>query len=121
MEGVPSIQRDWNTTIISSMDSFSMDKETQRTLDFHNGWFIDPLFFGDYPSSTKKNVGSRLPNFTKEQSKKLKGSFDFVGLNHYGTSYVSDSSSQWIAVERDYMRDSSSKQTVMRDERCPYC
>ncbi|GLJ39344.1 hypothetical protein SUGI_0803370 [Cryptomeria japonica] len=89
---------------------------TQRTLDFHNGWFIDPLFFGDYPSSMKKNVGSRLPNFTKEQSKKLKGSFDFVGLNHYGTSYVSDSSSQWIAAERDYMRDSSSKQTVMRDD-----
>ncbi|XP_059066746.1 beta-glucosidase 31 isoform X2 [Cryptomeria japonica] len=87
---------------------------TQRTLDFHNGWFIDPLFFGDYPSSMKKNVGSRLPNFTKEQSKKLKGSFDFVGLNHYGTSYVSDSSSQWIAAERDYMRDSSSKQTDQR-------
>ncbi|GLJ13302.1 hypothetical protein SUGI_0209980 [Cryptomeria japonica] len=87
-----------------------MDKVTRKTLDFHNGWFIDPLFFGDYPSSMKKNVGSRLPNFTKEQSKKLKGSFDFVGLNHYGTSYVSDSSSQWIAAERDYMRDSSSNQ-----------
>ncbi|XP_057852579.1 uncharacterized protein LOC131062859 [Cryptomeria japonica] len=89
---------------------------TQRTIDFHNGWFIDPLFFGDYPSSMKKIVGSRLPNFTKEQSKKLKGSFDFVGLNHYGTYYVSDSPSQWIATERDYIRDLSSKQTVMRDD-----
>lgn len=33
-------------------------------------------------------VGSRLPKFTKEQSLIVKGSFDFLGLNYYTSSYV---------------------------------
>ncbi|PQQ01830.1 beta-glucosidase 12 isoform X1 [Prunus yedoensis var. nudiflora] len=53
-------------------------------------WFAEPLTSGDYPQSMRSLVGSRLPKFTKEQSKLLIGSFDFLGLNYYTGYYASD-------------------------------
>jgi beta-glucosidase len=49
---------------------------------------MDPLVGGDYPLSMRRLVGNRLPRFTKEQSKLLKGAFDFIGLNYYTTYYA---------------------------------
>ncbi|KAK6247590.1 hypothetical protein QUC31_019155 [Theobroma cacao] len=48
----------------------------QRANDMYLGWFMDPLVYGDYPSSIKKNAGSRLPAFTNRQSKRVKA-FEF--------------------------------------------
>lgn len=33
-------------------------------------------------------VGKRLPQFTKKQSKLVKGTFDFIGINYYTTNYA---------------------------------
>ncbi|XP_057751346.1 beta-glucosidase 12-like [Arachis stenosperma] len=60
----------------------------QRALDFALGWFMEPITRGKYPRSMEKYVGSRLPNFTEEQSKELIGSFDFIGLNYYTSNYA---------------------------------
>ena len=49
---------------------------------------MDPLTNGDYPHSMRYLVKDRLPKFTKEQSKLVKGSFDFIGLNYYTTYYA---------------------------------
>ena len=51
---------------------------------------MDPLTSGDYPSSMRSLVGSRLPKFTKEQAKLVKGSFDFIGLNYYTSNYAAN-------------------------------
>jgi len=59
-------------------------------LDFMFGWFMDPLTNGDYPESMRTLVKDRLPKFTKEQSKMIKGSFDFLGLNYYTGNYAAD-------------------------------
>ncbi|KAI4383680.1 hypothetical protein MLD38_009488 [Melastoma candidum] len=56
-----------------------------RSLDFMLGWFLAPIIRGDYPSSMHVYVGNRLPKFTEEESRTLKGSLDFVGLNYYTT------------------------------------
>ncbi|XP_039114952.1 LOW QUALITY PROTEIN: beta-glucosidase 6-like [Dioscorea cayenensis subsp. rotundata] len=61
---------------------------TQRAQDFQFGWFMDPLFFGDYPSSMRKRVGNRLPKFSASEAALIKGSLDFVGINHYTTYYA---------------------------------
>lgn len=45
----------------------------------------DPIWFGDYPESMKKLLGKRLPMFTKEEKRLLRGSSDFIGLNHYSS------------------------------------
>ncbi|CAL9000149.1 unnamed protein product [Prunus brigantina] len=74
--------------------------------------YAEPLTSGDYPQSMRSLVGSRLPKFTKEQSKLLIGSFDFLGLNYYAgynasdapqnnsvhTSYITDGASDWLNV-----------------------
>ena len=52
--------------------------------------FMDPLTNGDYPHSMRSLVGNRLPKFTKEQSKLVKRSLDFLGLNYYTANYVAD-------------------------------
>lgn len=49
---------------------------------------MDPLINGDYPHSMRYLVADRLPKFTKEESKLLKGSFDFIGVNYYTTNFA---------------------------------
>jgi beta-glucosidase len=34
--------------------------------------------------------GNRLPTFTAEEAALVKGSVDFLGLNHYTTKYISE-------------------------------
>ncbi|WCJ22135.1 beta glucosidase 40 [Euphorbia peplus] len=65
---------------------------TQRAQDFQLGWFLEPLIKGDYPSSMISRVGSRLPRFSNSETALVKGSLDFVGINHYTTYYAQESS-----------------------------
>jgi len=52
----------------------------QRRLEFWIGWFADPIYFGDYPESMKKQLGDRLPKITPEERALIKGSNDFYGM-----------------------------------------
>ncbi|KAK6120205.1 hypothetical protein DH2020_046111 [Rehmannia glutinosa] len=63
---------------------------TQRVQDFYIGWVINPLIFGDYPDIVKKRAKTRIPAFTKQESEQIKGSLDFIGVNHYFTVFVKD-------------------------------
>ncbi|KAG6759883.1 hypothetical protein POTOM_036377 [Populus tomentosa] len=65
----------------------------QRAQDFQLGWFIEPLILGNYPITMRNRVGDRLPNFTENDVALVKGSFDFVGINHYTTFYARSSDS----------------------------
>ncbi|RXH73445.1 hypothetical protein DVH24_016267 [Malus domestica] len=74
----------WSVPLSDSME----DKgAAMRALDFS---FMDPLTRGKYPKHMVKLVGSRMPKFTEEQSSLLKGSYDFIGLNYYSSSYAKD-------------------------------
>ncbi|XP_021908922.1 beta-glucosidase 31-like [Carica papaya] len=98
-----------------SEDSIEDQEAVVRTLDFLVGWHLSPLTFGDYPESMKNFVGDRLPSFTQKESKNLKKySYDYVGINYYGSfyaknvpcidlekaSYMTDQHVDWIK-ERD--------------------
>ncbi|CAK7348301.1 unnamed protein product [Dovyalis caffra] len=78
---------------------------TQRAQDFLTGWVADPLVFGDYPITMKRNVGSRLPAFTNHESKLVKGSVDFIGLIHYQAVYIEDNSISLEQENRDFNAD----------------
>lgn len=49
---------------------------------------MDPMIRGDYPEVMKQYLGARLPQFTEAERQLLKGSLDYVGINHYTTYYV---------------------------------
>uniref|UniRef100_UPI00358E3F32 lactase/phlorizin hydrolase-like isoform X1 n=2 Tax=Myxine glutinosa TaxID=7769 RepID=UPI00358E3F32 len=74
-----------------------MDVEAaQRYVQFSLGWFAHPIYVdGDYPYLMKIKVEersppgkSRLPEFTEEQKKWIKGTSDFFSLNYYTTRLV---------------------------------
>ncbi|KAF7038284.1 hypothetical protein CFC21_048490 [Triticum aestivum] len=97
-----SIYSFWSYPLTNS----TVDLEaTRRCIDFYFGWILDPLVFGDYPQVMKKNVGSRLPPFTEVQSELIKGSLDFIGINHYYSLYVNDRPLE--TGVRDYKADMS--------------
>lgn len=52
--------------------------------------FLHPLVYGEYPRTVQEIVGERLPKFTSEEVKIVKGSIDFVGINQYTTYYMYD-------------------------------
>ncbi|QCE09134.1 cyanogenic beta-glucosidase-like [Vigna unguiculata] len=88
------------------------DKEAaQRAIDFMYGWFMEPLTSGKYPEIMRDLVGKRLPEFTKQESKLLAGSFDFLGLNYYTTYYVSDAPK----TRPNYDTDSNAKSSSFRN------
>ncbi len=70
-------------------DSEADRRASQRALEFFLGWFADPLYNGDYPEAMRERVRDRLPEFTTEETNRIKGSADFFGLNHYTTMYAS--------------------------------
>ncbi|KAG0480266.1 hypothetical protein HPP92_011124 [Vanilla planifolia] len=78
----------------------------RRAMDFELGWFLDPIIFGRYPYSMEKLVGNRMPKFTRDVSNLLIGSLDFLGINHYTTSYVqNDHSRIWNRLMNDALGD----------------
>ncbi|XP_076915846.1 beta-glucosidase 11-like isoform X2 [Bidens hawaiensis] len=80
-------------------------KAAERAQDFYVGWFLNPLVNGDYPEIMKKNAGNRIPNFTKLESERVKGSFDFFGINHYCTVEIKDSPISLEMETRDNIAD----------------
>ncbi|XP_035753771.1 lactase-phlorizin hydrolase isoform X2 [Egretta garzetta] len=73
------------------------DVEAARQyLQFFLGWFAHPIFKnGDYNEVMKRRIRerslaqglsqSRLPEFTESEKQRIKGTYDYFGLNHYTT------------------------------------
>ncbi|WVY96726.1 hypothetical protein V8G54_028877 [Vigna mungo] len=85
----------------TELDQFA----SQRALDFMFGWFMEPLTIGEYPKSMQSLVGSRLPKFSDNEIKLLRGSFDFIGLNYY-TSYYATDAPELSEARPSYLTDS---------------
>lgn len=82
----------------------------QRALDFGLGWFLDPLLLGNYPLSMQKLVAERLPEIGVEASQFLKGTLDFIGINHYTSLYARNDK---IGIRKLIMQDASTDSAVI--------
>ncbi|CAL5047337.1 unnamed protein product [Urochloa decumbens] len=71
-------------------NSIADQASAQRSRDFHIGWFLHPIIYGEYPISVQEIVKERLPKFTADEVKMVKGSIDYVGVNQYTAYYVRD-------------------------------
>jgi beta-glucosidase len=104
-----TLNHDWAEPYDASNPLDQMAAEHRR--EFQLGWFADPIFFGKYPQSMINLIGNeRLPKFTDEQSKLLKGSIDFLGLNHYTSKYYlfrdqDDHGECWASINNITSRD----------------
>ncbi|KAK5649854.1 hypothetical protein RI129_000883 [Pyrocoelia pectoralis] len=98
--GITIVSR-WNEPKTNS----TRDKEAaERTMQMQFGWWAHPIFStkGDYPLVMKERIRnmsqcqnleeSRLPKFTTNEIEYIKGSSDFMGLNHYSTWLITDDS-----------------------------
>lgn len=73
----------WDSTVQADTDVI------ETKLEFEFGWYNDPLYFGKYPDVMRTLVtDNRLPEFTTEEAAIVKGSYDFLGLNHYTSKFI---------------------------------
>ncbi|KAL0415700.1 UNVERIFIED_CONTAM: Raucaffricine-O-beta-D-glucosidase [Sesamum latifolium] len=76
----------------------------KRALDFLLGWYLEPIVTGHYPENMIKNVPpENLAPFTHQESERLKGTIDFLGLNYYTATYASNDPHP--KAEEGYYRD----------------
>nr|AES93119.1 putative strictosidine beta-D-glucosidase [Camptotheca acuminata] len=94
-------------------------KAAERGLDFKLGWFLEPVINGDYPQSMQNLVKQRLPKFSEEESKLLKGSFDFIGINYYTSNYAKDAPQAGSDGKLSYNTDSKVEITHERKKDVP--
>ncbi|KAJ9696511.1 hypothetical protein PVL29_008634 [Vitis rotundifolia] len=92
---------------------------TQRAQDFYLGWIVGALVFGDYPEIVKKRAGTRIPAFTIQESKQVKGSFDFIGINHYFTTYIKNNREMLKMDQRDFSADVAADMIPIQDDSPP--
>ncbi|KAG5141241.1 hypothetical protein JHK84_035009 [Glycine max] len=86
-----------------------------RALAFLIPWVLDPLVFGEYPAEMHSILGSQLPVFSLKEKSLLKGSIDFIGINHYGSLYVKDCSLSACSLEADHPITGFVEVTGIRD------
>ncbi|CAG9861383.1 unnamed protein product [Phyllotreta striolata] len=92
---------------------------------FVYGMYMNPIIKGDWPEIMTKYVGelsrqqgfnqSRLPPFSEEEKKLIKGTYDYIALNHYTTYMVkargTKSRSPPVSWEEDAQVDVYQKST----------
>lgn len=67
---------------------------------FQVGWFANPIYNGDYPAVMKERIAyrsqiegferSRLPEFTEEEKRLIRGTSDYFCMQIYDEALVSD-------------------------------
>ncbi|PHT88649.1 Beta-glucosidase 44 [Capsicum annuum] len=67
--------------------------------------FLHPLVYSEYPKTMINVVGKRLPKFTEEEVKMVKGSMDYLGINQYTAYYMYDphhTTPQTLGYQQDW-------------------
>ncbi len=94
---------DWSEPFSDKPDDL---EAAERAMLFEFGWFADPQLYFDYPQTMKDRVGKRLPAFTEEEKLLLRASKpDFLGLNHYSSSWVGAPREKKVPSEPSYYSD----------------
>ncbi|XP_025828881.1 myrosinase 1-like [Agrilus planipennis] len=92
-----AIDSDWYEPKTNSKED---EKSVERVLQMNFGWWINPIFSkgGNYPRIMRERIDkfsktqnfsiSRLPVLTSSEIRTIKGTYDFLGLNHYSSKLV---------------------------------
>lgn len=107
-----SVQTHW---IVPKFETKESTMAASRALDFAIGWVVDPIIYGDYPKIMRSLVGNRLPKFSDEESRVVKGSIDFLGVNYYSARFAEDAITRSSSFEFSYSTDNHVNLTTEKD------
>jgi beta-glucosidase len=71
-------------------DSAEDQAAAQRYDGFFNRWFLDPLYGRGYPEDMLALYGSMMPQVPADDLAKIAAPTDFLGVNYYNRSVISD-------------------------------
>jgi beta-glucosidase len=65
------------------------DRDAARHFDgFHNRWFLDPVFRGEYPPDLVEHFGASAPRIENGDLDLIRAPIDFLGVNYYRREVV---------------------------------
>ncbi|MGZ4402698.1 MAG: GH1 family beta-glucosidase [Gaiellaceae bacterium] len=68
------------------------DRDAARHFDgFHNRWFLDPVFRGEYPADLLEHFGANAPPVQDGDLAVINTPIDFLGVNYYRREVVAGS------------------------------
>ncbi|MCJ7715017.1 MAG: family 1 glycosylhydrolase, partial [Anaerolineales bacterium] len=74
--------------LISGSEREEDIQATQRVYDETHSLFLDPIFLGKYPEKFLEWLGPNQPRIEPGDLALLKGTADYLGINHYNSDYV---------------------------------
>ena len=74
--------------LIPASDSEADLAAAQRVYDETHSIFLDPIYKGSYPEAFFEWLGSHRPHVEPDDLELIRGSSDFLGLNHYNSDTV---------------------------------
>ncbi len=94
----------------------SADKAAaERYCAFTNQWFLDPIFFGEYPKEMRSAFPA-MPRFEPEDAKLIHQPLDFIGVNNYTRTVWRHDDLAFLQAQQVFPEG---KYTEMQWEVCP--
>lgn len=69
-----------------------------------NGWLLDPIFFGSYPTKEWNDLGANVPDVREGDMELIAAPTDFFGLNVYCSNQVVRAGGEVLSYEPWYPR-----------------
>lgn len=99
-DGSKSVGSTFPFTIVEPATASEKDALAAEIADaYEHGNYLDPLFFGTYPSISAKEIEPFIKGGDMET---IKGQYDFIGIQHYMPFYARYDENDIMKVHRDF-------------------
>lgn len=95
-------------------DNYADQQAARRFANFHNEWFLEPVFRGTYPSDMVQLLEQQgvLKNINIDDIHKAKVPMDFLGVNYYTRNLLRDNQANEL-LGLDFMKSEGAEHTAL--------
>lgn len=85
------------------------ERAAERLRALHNGWFLDPIYFGHYPAEVVEiyEQAGYMPEIQPGDMEAIHGKPDFLGINYYTRQTIEADESDPVMLSRPVHMDES--------------